>query len=543
MEIIQIDETNINLVREFIATNHSPNFRYFKTRTIESVLPNHLFTAVLRDQLTNEIIGYGHLDNDNSNNKIWLGICIIESAQGKGYGKELMNKLVSKAKELNLNRIHLTVDKENYKARLLYQKFNFKEISSTDGIIEMILDFKISNIIELPVSYGEAFDKLTILDIKLQKITDSRRNDVQVEYDAINNKLKPLFTNNILYHYNILKAINLKIWDMQDEFRDSKDMNQKNKLCNEIIIDNDRRFRVKHKINYLLDSHLKEQKGYKKRRAFILNHLGHGDMLTTNGLVRYYSTIFDEVVVPCIKTFIPSMELVYADDPTIKLMPVDSWAAISPERGLPMSEFNKITAGFDEVILTGCNRNPFYGGHMLSTGRGNRAFALPFCFYHDVGVDKTVMWEYFHVAECKKAIQIYNDVYSICKNKYIMIQINTSDTNNIIPINIIENKLKIKKDEFLIIDINNNIYSPEDKYYALAQEFVNLPLIYYSELLKHSYANILSNSSLFCLAMQLDLDTDLNYCIGRSARWNDDLSYIYTSYQINKKIKRFKFNL
>ena len=37
----------------------------------------------------------------------------------------------------------------------------------------------------LPVSYGEAIDKLTILDIKLDKIKDDRKIDVKKEYDAI----------------------------------------------------------------------------------------------------------------------------------------------------------------------------------------------------------------------------------------------------------------------------------------------------------------------------------------------------------------------
>ena len=159
----------------------------------------------------------------------------------------------------------------------------------------------------LPVSYGEAFDKLTILDIKLEKIKDNRRNDVQKEYNAIFSKIQPLFNINVFYHYNILKDINTRIWEMQDTFRDSNDIEEKNRLCNEIIIDNDRRFRVKNKINYLLSSHLKEQKGYTKRQAFISNELNNN-----NGLIRYLSTLYDEVIVD---GFDDSM---YIDDPTIK---------------------------------------------------------------------------------------------------------------------------------------------------------------------------------------------------------------------------------
>ena len=48
----------------------------------------------------------------------------------------------------------------------------------------------IDNMLFLPVSLGEAIDKLTILDIKMDKITDDRRIDVKNEYDLLYNKLK-----------------------------------------------------------------------------------------------------------------------------------------------------------------------------------------------------------------------------------------------------------------------------------------------------------------------------------------------------------------
>ena len=50
----------------------------------------------------------------------------------------------------------------------------------------------IDNILYLPVSLGEAIDKLSILDIKYEKITDNRRNDVKNEYDLLYDKLKEL---------------------------------------------------------------------------------------------------------------------------------------------------------------------------------------------------------------------------------------------------------------------------------------------------------------------------------------------------------------
>ena len=45
---------------------------------------------------------------------------------------------------------------------------------------------KTNDILYLPVSLGEAIDKLSILHIKYEKIMDNRKNDVKNEYDLLN---------------------------------------------------------------------------------------------------------------------------------------------------------------------------------------------------------------------------------------------------------------------------------------------------------------------------------------------------------------------
>ena len=59
--------------------------------------------------------------------------------------------------------------------------------------------------INLPVSIGEALDKLTILDIKLEKIKDNKKIDVQKEYDILYNKLK-IYIEKFDFYYIILKS-------------------------------------------------------------------------------------------------------------------------------------------------------------------------------------------------------------------------------------------------------------------------------------------------------------------------------------------------
>ena len=61
-----------------------------------------------------------------------------------------------------------------------------------------------NQLINLPVSLGEALDKLTILDIKMNKIKDNRITDVKNEYTLLYNTLKS-YVNNHQFYYNILK--------------------------------------------------------------------------------------------------------------------------------------------------------------------------------------------------------------------------------------------------------------------------------------------------------------------------------------------------
>lgn len=151
----------------------------------------------------------------------------------------------------------------------------------------------------LPVSIGEAVDKLTILDIKLDKITDNRRNDVKNEYDILYEKLKD---NLINYNdlYKSMKKVNLLIWDMMDILRDSEisDSLYLN-VCKECIEYNDIRFRIKKKINQLSNSTLREQKSYKTNRLLIIINsiMSEDKNKTILNITRYFSFIYDEIII------------------------------------------------------------------------------------------------------------------------------------------------------------------------------------------------------------------------------------------------------
>lgn len=132
-----ITTRDINSLKTFLNTAGSSlkSFRYFDKRNF-SVLNNHIVTYLLFHK--QEPVGYGHLDKEN--NKVWLGISIVESKQGMGFGNILMTNLLEAAITKNISAIYLSVDGDNHKAIQLYEKFGFrKEAPALPPIIKMKL--------------------------------------------------------------------------------------------------------------------------------------------------------------------------------------------------------------------------------------------------------------------------------------------------------------------------------------------------------------------------------------------------------------------
>jgi hypothetical protein len=120
---------------------------------------------------------------------------------------------------------------------------------------------------KIEVSIGEVVDKITILQIKKEKIVDLLKLDhVERELLVLENTLtesKMVVPINLIEK---LKEVNLKLWDAEDVIRDREN---KNLFDDEFIkcarLDaklNDERFLIKNEINNACESNIKEQKSY-----------------------------------------------------------------------------------------------------------------------------------------------------------------------------------------------------------------------------------------------------------------------------------------
>lgn len=121
----------------------------------------------------------------------------------------------------------------------------------------------------VPVSWGEVIDKITILEIKAERLSDAAKlANVTKEL----NELVTVREREFPAHVQLavlaaeLKAINEKLWVIEDDIRDcerAKDFGAKFiELARAVYFTNDERAQAKRKINDLLGSALVEEKSY-----------------------------------------------------------------------------------------------------------------------------------------------------------------------------------------------------------------------------------------------------------------------------------------
>ena len=133
------------------------------------------------------------------------------------------------------------------------------------------MDTKMDKILA-EISAGELVDKITILEIKKNKISDEKKIvEVNKELNSLKKTFDKFITKKSLIekHFIQLKDINLKLWDIEDGKRECEKKQDFGdnfiQLSRNVYKLNDLRAKIKLEINKNLGSNIKEIKSYKSK--------------------------------------------------------------------------------------------------------------------------------------------------------------------------------------------------------------------------------------------------------------------------------------
>ena len=119
------------------------------------------------------------------------------------------------------------------------------------------------------ISAGDLLDKISILEIKLEKVKDQNsQEEIKKEYKILkeiqNSSIE--LTGKIKDLFRLVKNINIALWNIEDKLR----IHEKNKdfsenfieLARGVYFNNDKRAKIKSEINEILGSNISEVKQY-----------------------------------------------------------------------------------------------------------------------------------------------------------------------------------------------------------------------------------------------------------------------------------------
>ena len=119
------------------------------------------------------------------------------------------------------------------------------------------------------ISPGELLDKISILEIKLDKVKDKdSQKKIKNEYDILkkiqNSSIE--MSDKIKDLYRSVSNVNIKLWDIEDKLRiceQNKDFGKSfTELARGVYFNNDKRAKLKNEINEILKSNIREIKQF-----------------------------------------------------------------------------------------------------------------------------------------------------------------------------------------------------------------------------------------------------------------------------------------
>lgn len=166
-------------------------------------------------------------------------------------------------------------------ARFVFDLYNYPEAYFKSGKWTVLREE-----IKVPMSKGELLDRISILELKLERIEDPTKKEL------VSNELEVL-KDLTLDKSDELKTVNTILWNVENELR-IKEKNQEFdkdfiRLARLVYTWNDKRH------EYKKDCEQKQHVNYKKKKPdmFIFGPLGFGDALVINGMVREFAERYD----------------------------------------------------------------------------------------------------------------------------------------------------------------------------------------------------------------------------------------------------------
>jgi SAM-dependent methyltransferase len=270
-----------------------------------------------------------------------------------------------------------------------------------------------------------------------------------------------------------------------------------NYLCNKLNITLLNTFKID---NTIIKIFQKNTVVNKKKSAFFLSHNGLGDNITNIGAINFLLQYYDSIYFLCKDIYEENVKLLFYNKKVIT-MPFDSKNELNECKKI----INSINKDNFDIFISGFCHMPHFKSHITNISllnyKKNNIYKIEYShildFYNNIGLDSSIYIDYFDIESNEKSLEYYD----VIKN-YKIVFLHTKTSQGEINLDNIINEY-INKDDFLIICANKNVYKIDNNKYTIANNYVNIKIAYYIDIIKQSKFIHVVDSCFSCIIYPL----------------------------------------
>lgn len=244
----------------------------------------------------------------------------------------------------------------------------------------------------------------------------------------------------------------------------------------------------------------------KYNSAYILSHNGLGDNITMIGAINFLLLHYNNIYLICKCKNEKNVKLLINNKNVIII--TFSGKAKTPCKNIIDNVYSN---DYTDIFISGCHtkylKTKINNPAILQYNKNNKynvRWKHIRQFYQDMNLDLSIYYEYFNINSTEKSIELYENI----KHLNIIFCHTQSSTKTI---KIPEKILKyINDNKYIIICANENVYNESHPHFEVANNFINIPVQQYIDVIKNACEIFVVNSCFSCIVNPLSVTNKLN---------------------------------
>ena len=231
--------------------------------------------------------------------------------------------------------------------------------------------------------------------------------------------------------------------------------------------------------------------------AYFLSHNGLGDNISNIGAVRYLLKYYDTIFFLCKDIYVKNVCKLFNGLPVV---------IVSFDHTNESSECSRIINSTDsDRFISGCHKSylssRIRSQHILDHVPTNIPLRYGHIemFYNDIGLDTSIYIHYFDIESTEESKTLYENIQHLS-----IVFLHTKGSNRTICVGETVQMYE-SQPNYIIICANDNVYPIDHPYYAIAKQYVNIPVADYIDVIKRASIITVIDSCFSCIVYPLQL--------------------------------------